>query len=567
MVMTSFLYRKISFTLYTLSLITFIRRIILEWFNITIFIEWNIGGRNINFTISFFIDSLRALFLTTVMFISANVVVYSQRYLREDIFIERFILLLLGFVISIIILIISPNIVSVLLGWDGLGLVSYCLVIYYPTKKSNSAGILTVLRNRVGDVCILIRIAWVRFTGEFNFLFWAEEAQAPIILSLLILFAAITKRAQIPFSAWLPAAIAAPTPVSALVHSSTLVTAGVYLLIRFNSFLDPQALNLLIVISVLTMFIAGIVACFEYDLKKIIALSTLRQLGIIIFAISLGLVNIALFHLIIHALFKALLFLCAGVLIHGAEGSQDLRFFGSFIKNFPLTATCINLANLSLCGLPFLSGFYSKDIIVELARQNTWNLFIIIIIFMRLSLTVYYTFRLSNLTFVRFSQGISTKLMCDNDYYLTSPIFLLARLALISGPSIIYLIFSSPNLIILPQIIKLLTLIIISLTIIWAIFQQTWVSFTHKSNRWQSIQGIMWGLPLISGQLFRILSLKLATKIIRSLELGWTEWRTIGSIKRDYQASFFIENFHKSNYKTFILRIIFWILLIIIYFN
>ena len=165
--------------------------------------------------------------------------------------------------------------------------------------------------------------------------------------------------------------MAAPTPVSALVHSSTLVTAGVYLLIRFSIGSDYQCFPLLVRISTLTIFFSGLVALFEYDLKKIIALSTLSQLGVMIFSISLGLPYIAFFHLLTHALFKALLFLCAGACIHQVGGPQDLRFFGILVKNSPLIISSINLANLSLCGIPFLSGFYSKDLIVEYAAQGS----------------------------------------------------------------------------------------------------------------------------------------------------------------------------------------------------
>lgn len=163
--------------------------------------------------------------------------------------------------------------------------------------------------------------------------------------------------------------MAAPTPVSALVHSSTLVTAGVYLLIRFSFILGESCSAFLMFISIMTIFISGVVAIFEYDFKKIIALSTLSQLGIIMFAISLGLFEVAFFHLLTHALFKALLFLCAGILIHGVGNTQDIRSFGSLSLNFPLVTVCMNLANLSLCGVPFLAGFYSKDLIVELACQ------------------------------------------------------------------------------------------------------------------------------------------------------------------------------------------------------
>ena len=164
--------------------------------------------------------------------------------------------------------------------------------------------------------------------------------------------------------------MAAPTPVSALVHSSTLVTAGVYLLIRFGGFLRIEINHFLLAISTLTMFMSGLVANYEYDLKKVIALSTLSQLAVIIFSTSLGLFQLAFFHLVIHALFKALLFLCAGAMIHGIGGSQDIRHSGRLIKNFPLIGVCLNYANLSLCGFPFLAGFYSKDIIVEIASQG-----------------------------------------------------------------------------------------------------------------------------------------------------------------------------------------------------
>lgn len=255
-----------------------------------------------------------------------------------------------------------------------MGLISYCLVIYYPTKKSRSAGILTVLRNRVGDICILFLIGWFAVTGDSNFFCWGQVS-SPLsdleVISLTVILAAITKRAQIPFSAWLPAAIAAPTPVSALVHSSTLVTAGVYLLIRFSPLLRNFRNTLLLSISCLTIFISGLVAFFEHDLKKVIALSTLSQLGVMIFAISVHLPEVAFFHMLTHALFKALLFLSAGAIIHGACDFQDLRLYGSLVLNFPLVGVCLNLANLSLCGLPFLAGFYSKDMIVELAAQGS----------------------------------------------------------------------------------------------------------------------------------------------------------------------------------------------------
>ncbi|KAF8480535.1 NADH dehydrogenase subunit 5, partial [Russula emetica] len=216
-----------------------------------------------------------------------------------------------------------------------------------------------------------------------------------ILIGGLVILAAITKRAQIPFSSWLPAAIAAPTPVSALVHSSTLVTAGVYLLIRFNVLLADTVLGqFLLLISGLTIFISGLGANFEFDLKKIIALSTLSQLGLIISILSIGFPILAFFHLLTHALFKALLFICAGAIIHNIINSQDIRSIGGLCLNIPLTTSCFNIANLALCGIPFLAGFYSKDIILELVILSNVNIITFFFFFFSTGLTVCYSFRL-----------------------------------------------------------------------------------------------------------------------------------------------------------------------------
>jgi len=214
-----------------------------------------------------------------------------------------------------------------------------------------------------------------------------------LILVILIL-ARITKRAQIPFSAWLPAAIAAPTPVSALVHSSTLVTAGVYLIIRFNFILIRfPLLKYLRLIGGLTIIIAGIGAIFEIDIKKIIALSTLRQLGVIIIVIGAGFSLLGFFHLVSHAFFKAILFICAGNLIHNYKDYQDIRLMSSRATFLPFTISVFIVANFRLCGLPFMAGFYSKDLILEIILIGSLNNLILLIIIIGTILTVIYSFR------------------------------------------------------------------------------------------------------------------------------------------------------------------------------
>jgi len=236
--------------------------------NVT-FIEWELLELNSTVVVIILLwDWIRIMFTGLVLIISSIVMIYRTYYIFGDKFFVRFILLVYLFVLSIVLMIIRPNLIRILLGWDGLGLVSYCLVVYYQNIKSANAGIITILSNRVGDVALLLSIAWLLNFGNWRFFYLVNllENSETMILIILLILAAFTKRAQIPFSAWLPAAIAAPTPVSALVHSSTLVTAGVYLLIRFSYILNIN--NYVFILGVMTIFISGLGANLENDLKK-----------------------------------------------------------------------------------------------------------------------------------------------------------------------------------------------------------------------------------------------------------------------------------------------------------
>lgn len=378
---------RISFLiLFKIRITLFIFSLIFLLIDYCLFFEWEVITLNSSsIVITILFDWISLLFISFVLLIASLVIYYRKEYIIGDININRFIILVLIFVLSIILLIISPNIIRILLGWDGLGLVSYCLVIYFQNIKSYNAGILTALSNRIGDVAFLLAIAWILNYGSWNYIFYLESIKNRIeieVIGRFMVLAAITKRAQIPFSSWLPAAMAAPTPVSALVHSSTLVTAGVYLLIRFNILLYNSFLGqLLLLLSGLTIFIAGLGANFEFDLKKIIALSTLRQLGLIIRILSIGFYKLAFFHLLSHALFKALLFICAGAIIHNIQNSQDIRLIGGLGIYIPLTTSCFNVANLALSGIPFLAGFYSKDLILEVVSLSYINFFLSFYIF------------------------------------------------------------------------------------------------------------------------------------------------------------------------------------------
>lgn len=250
------------------------------------------------------------------------------------------------------------------------------------------------------------------------------------VILFLVILAGITKRAQMPFSAWLPAAIAAPTPVSSLVHSSTLVTAGVYLIIRFHHILCVN--NFLFYLGVFTIFISGLGANFEIDLKKIIALSTLRQLGLIIIILSMGYYELSFFHLLAHALFKSLLFLCAGVFIHSIGDIQDIRHLGGVIISLPITSFYFIGSSLALCGFPFLAGFYSKDLILEVYFIMSINSFIFLIIFFSTIFTLTYSVRLIYYLFFK-NLGIKNLLNLIEGFGIYFPIGFLFVFSVAAG--------------------------------------------------------------------------------------------------------------------------------------
>lgn len=331
---------------------------------------------------------------------------------------------------------------------------------------------------------------------------------------LFFLIASLTKRAQIPFSAWLPAAMAAPTPVSSLVHSSTLVTAGVYIMIRFNYFLTENLKFFLILISLTTIIISGISGVFEFDLKKIIALSTLSQLGFIIYSISLGLDNLAFFHLITHARFKALLFICAGLFIHNFCDNQDIRFFGLINKNFSFSLSIFNVANLSLCGFPFLSGFFSKDLILELVLLKKVNLIYFFLVFLGTFLTVFYTIRL--IYFLTFKNIFFLPLEVSNNKLGIeySMIFLFFFSIFLGFFGSLYFFFPY-NYIVLPLNIKIFVLLLCSISFFFCYL------YLNKSSYFSSNLVLylsqIWFLHFIKSDLLKFLFLSFSFKVTKSL--------------------------------------------------
>lgn len=373
----------------------------------------------INFSIYILIDWINCVFLGILLIIVASVYIFGIEYMRGDKNIKRLFILLNLFVGSMIVLVLIPDLIFFLVGWDGLGITSFLLVAFYASYSSWTASIKTYLFNRIGDALLILSILLKFQQGRWGFF---VNWDIRMVILILIFLASMTKSAQHPFSRWLPAAMAAPTPVSALVHSSTLVTAGVFLILRFSNILPSVCFFLAGVIGMFTMLIARWCAVNEWDIKKVVAYSTLRQLGLLFYSIGCGNILFTYFHLMTHAVFKALLFIRAGFFISRVSHFQDMRQLNSLNNFKPLLNSCCIIRILALAGCPLLAGFFSKEFILE-SSLFTIKIFMKFLLFISLFFTVIYSLRFLYMVW----RTNKNSLVCYQSY---SNIFLLSVIKL-----------------------------------------------------------------------------------------------------------------------------------------
>ena len=356
-------------------------------------------------------DQLTVSLALAVLFCSTLIHIYSIYYLPSDPHNQRFFSYLSAFTFGMLVLITGANFFVMFVGWEIIGLVSYLLINFYFTRiQSNKAAILAFTMNRQGDMLLSIGFMAIfalfgslNYSTVFSLAPYMNET-ALTIIALLLFGGACAKSAQLPLHSWLPGSMEAPTPVSALLHAATLVTAGIYLLLRCSPILEysPTALLVITIIGATTAFFAATCGLVANDLKRIIAMSTISQLGYMVMAIGLSQYNVALFHTVNHAFFKALLFLGAGAVIHSFSDQQDVRKMGGLIKFLPFTYSVMLVGTLSLLATPFLTGFYSKDLIIELAygSYSFSKMYAFVLGTVTAGLTAFYSFRLISLVFL-----------------------------------------------------------------------------------------------------------------------------------------------------------------------
>ena len=394
----------------------------------------------------FLFDQLTVSMFIPVLYISSLIHIFSTDYMSEDPHNQRFFSYLSLFTFFMLLLVSGANYFVMFVGWEGIGIVSYLLINFWFTRlQANKAAILALTMNRVGDMglsigffAIFALFGSIDYATVFSLGSYMNET-AITIIGLLLLSGAMAKSSQIPLHSWLPGSMEGPTPVSALIHAATLVTAGLYLLVRSSPILEYSSTALLVItlVGASTAFFAATCGLVQNDLKRIIAFSTISQLGYMVMAVGLSQYNVALMHVVNHAFFKALLFLGAGAVIHSFADQQDIRKMGGLINFLPFTYTAMLVGSLSLLATPWLTGFYSKDLIIELAfaQYSFSGTYAFILGSLTAGLTAFYSFRLISLVFLTVPNGPKNSYLNSHEANLAVviPLFILALFSIFFG--------------------------------------------------------------------------------------------------------------------------------------